>query len=145
MNTSTNNENNYTLSIDNLMVNDWISINGQFYRIMDIKKNGHMKLYEMHNGYELSPEFNSSYLIKFIQPIELTDDIYNKIGLSNMLNYIMFDTDNWYIKLGEWLADNNIVKNYKMILIPEKFAPEYVHELQHLFKLLNIDKNIDIA
>ena len=105
MNTS-NNENNYTLFIDNLMVNDWVSINGQFYRIMDIKKNGHMKLYEIHKGHELSPEFNSSYLIKFIQPIELTDDIYNKIGLSNMSNYIIFDTDNWYIKLGEWLADN---------------------------------------
>jgi hypothetical protein len=144
MNTS-NNETNYTVSIDNLMVNDWASINGQFYRIMDIKKSGHMKLYEIHKGYELSPEFNSSYLIKFIQPIELTADIFKKIGWSSMSNYIVFDTDNWYIKLGEWLADNNITKDIKMTLIPHKSAPKYVHELQHLFKLLNIDKNIDIV
>lgn len=141
---NSNNETNYTVSIDNLMVNDWVSINDQFYRIMDIKKNGHMKLYEIHKGYELSPEFNSSYLIKFIQPIELTNDMYNRIGLSNMANYIVFDTDNWYIKLGEWLADNNIAKDSKMALIPQKATPKYVHELQHLFKLLNIDKNIDI-
>lgn len=139
-----NNETNYAVSIDNLMVNDWVSINGQFYRIMDIKKSGHMKLYEIHKGYELSPEFNSSYLIKFIQPIELTADMYNRIGLSNMANYVVFDTDNWYIKLGEWLADNNITKDNKIALIPQKAAPKYVHELQHLFKLLNIDKNIDI-
>ncbi len=142
---NSNNETNYAVSIDNLMVNDWVSINDQFYRIMAIKKNGHMKLYEIHKGYELSPEFNSSYLIKFIQPIELTADIFKKIGLSNMANYIVFDTDNWYIKLGEWLADNNITKDNKMALIPQKAAPKYVHELQHLFKLLNIDKNIDIA
>ena len=142
---NSNNEVNYAVSIDNLMVNDWVSINDQFYRIMAIKKNGHMKLYEIHKGYELSPEFNSSYLIKFIQPIELTADIFKKIGLSNMANYVVFDTDNWYIKLGEWLADNNITKDNKMALIPQKAAPKYVHELQHLFKLLNIDKNIDIA
>lgn len=141
---NSNNETNYAVSIDNLMVNDWVSINDQFYRIMDIKKSGHMKLYEIHKGYELSPEFNSSYLIKFIQPIELTADMYNRIGLSNMANYVVFDTDNWYIKLGEWLADNNITKDNKMALIPQKAAPKYVHELQHLFKLLNIDKNIDI-
>lgn len=142
---NSNNETNYAVSIDNLMVNDWVSINGQFYRIMAIKKDGHMKLYEIHKGHELSPEFNSSYLIKFIQPIKLTADIFKKIGLSSMSNYIMFNTDNWYIKLGEWLADNNITKDIKMALIPQKVAPKYVHELQHLFKLLNIDKNIDIA
>lgn len=141
---NSNNKTDYAVSIDNLMVNDWVSINDQFYRIMAIKKDGHMKLYEIHKGHELSPEFNSSYLIKFIQPIELTNDMYNRIGLSNMANYIVFDTDNWYIKLGEWLADNNITKDNKMALIPQKATPKYVHELQHLFKLLNIDKNIDI-
>ena len=75
--------------------------------------------------------------------IPLTSEIYKVNNLTNPDGrFMIFDTDNWYFRIGEWLKENSLNVKFTKMEIPEKIRPTYVHELQHIFKVLNIDKKI---
>ena len=77
--------------------------------------------------------------------LELTDEIYKANNLTNPDGrFMIFDTDNWYFRIGEWLKENSLNEKFTKIKIPEKSRPKYVHELQHILKLYNIKYELNI-
>jgi hypothetical protein len=77
--------------------------------------------------------------------LELTDEIYKANNLTNPDGrFMIFDTDNWYFRIGEWLEENALNKKFTKIKIPEKNRPKYVHELQHTLKLYNIKYELNL-
>lgn len=115
-----------------LMIGDWIWIDGQ---AIQVKSN---------SGEEILNESGSyPYTSDDIEPIRLTSEIYKANNLTNPDGrFMIFDTDNWYFRIGEWLEENALNEKFTKLKIPEKTRPTYVHELQQLFRIFGINKNI---
>lgn len=128
---------------EDLMINDWVSINGSIFQVKDIKKNGVIKLYYNTNYGEHEVDFNSDYLEEFLQPISLTKEILEKngfegdvylwIGVSDgkTLEYYPFEH-----RLSLYYTEE---KNQELLFRCQCF---HVHEFQHAIKLCGIKKEI---
>lgn len=138
------------MKVTELMINDWVSINGSNFQVKDIKKNGVIKLYYNTKYGEHEVDFNTDYLEEFLQPIPLTKEILEKNGFkedfeTNGIYWrsdcrkfcIVKELDTWYFAfrvLGE-----TVDKSSGYICISEC---NYVHKLQHILKDLEIEKEI---
>ena len=120
------------LTIKDLMIGDWIMYKSD----------------SPNNAFpvQVTAEMFTVDLVRWYDRFEyipLTSEIYKANNLTNPDGrFMIFDTDNWYFRIGEWLEENSLNEEFTKIKIPEKSRPTYVHELQHIFKILNIDKEI---
>ena len=81
-----------------------------------------------------------------LKPIPLTPEILEKIGFVAQPNigYVIDDWDGTQIIYDRWNHNLRIIKNYKTCLDIETFDDIAVHELQHAFKLCEIEKEITL-
>lgn len=138
------------IKVTELMINDWVKLNGSNYQVQVIKKKGVIKLYENTKYGEHEIELNTDWIEEFIEPIPLTPEILEKNGFkedseTNGIYWrpdcrkfcIVKELDTWYFAfrvLGE-IVD----KSSGYICISEC---NYVHKLQHALKLCEIEKEI---
>jgi hypothetical protein len=134
------------IKVTDLMINDWVSINGSFFRVKDIKKNGVIKLYYNTNYGEHEVDFNSDYLEEFLQPISLTKEILEKNGFEGDV-YLLADVDDG--KTLEYYPFENRIslyytgeKNQERLELLFRCQCFHVHEFQHALKLYGIEKEI---
>ena len=141
------------MKVTELMINDWVSINGSNYKVKDIKKKGVIKLYEDTQWGEREIEFNTDYLEMFVEPIPLTIEILEKNGFEKKVWWRYRESDVTTYAIGEgfhievngdefWLVDNcsdDGDYGYESNWIADV---KYVHKLQHLLKDLEIEKEV---
>lgn len=130
------------MKVEELMINDWVSINDSNFQVKVIKKKGVIKLYDNTEWGEHEIDFNTDYLEEFLQPIPLTEEILEKNGFEKDIDYGYFIGQS---NSGYYIYFNNnhlsIQAGYDAI----EFAwCEYVHELQHALKLCGIIKSIKL-
>ena len=131
------------LRVTELMINDWVCINGSNYQVQDLKKKGVVKLYitTEYGIHEL--EFNTDYLEEEMQPIPLTKEILERNGFDGEV-YLWIDagdekTLEYYSfehRLSLWYEGG---KSQELLFKCQCFS---VHELQHALKLCGIEKEI---
>lgn len=129
------------IKVTELMINDWVSINGSNYKVKDIKKNGVIKLYEDTQWGEREIELNSDYLELFVEPIPLTKEILEKNGFDGDV-YSWLDAGNEKT-LVYYPFEHRLTLEYgdkcELLFKCQCFS---VHELQHALKLCGIEKEI---
>ena len=120
------------MKIEDLMIGDWIMY------LSDKPENA----FPVRVTAEMFPVVLVRWYDKFGY-IPLTSEIYKANNLTNPDGrFMIFDNDNWYFRIGEWLKENSLNEKFTKMKIPEKSRPKYVHELQHVLKLCEIDKEI---
>lgn len=141
------------IKVTELMINDWVCINGSNYLVKEIKKNGVIKLYEDTKYSEHEIEFNADYIEDNIEPIPLTSEILEKNGFKKKVwrEYREPDVITYAIGGGffievtadeYWLVDNCSDSNDCYYTSNWITKVEYVHKLQHLMRDLEIEKEI---
>lgn len=136
------------IKVTELMINDWVSINGSNYKVKDIKKNGVIKLYEDTQWGEHEIDFNTDSIEAFLQPIPVTKEILEKNGFKKdnieTWRYHLNDGNDWFIYDSDncilYRKEYNDIKEYYDYF--ELFQLKYVHEFQHALKLCKIEKEI---
>ena len=122
------------MNIEDLMIGDWIMYKS------DSPENAF--------PVQVTAEMFTNELVKWhdrFEYISLTSEIYKANNLTNPAGrFMIFDTDNWYFRIGEWLEENALNEKFTKIKIPEKSRPTYVHELQHVFKTFGVKKDINL-
>lgn len=151
------------MKAEDLMINDWVSINDSNFQVKVIKKKGVIKLYENTKWGAHDLEFNSDFLEEYLQPIPLTEEILRKNGFKNDViaqksiiaegasnfSVILISEDNRITinNIDEYL--NSFNKWYIHIDTEDMRTMctaeiTYVHELQHALKLCRITKSIKL-
>lgn len=122
------------MNVKDLMIGDWIMYKSD----------------SLENAFpvQVTAEMFTVDLVRWYDRFEyipLTDEIYKVNNLTNPDGrFMIFDTDNWYFRIGEWLEENALNEKFTKIKIPEKSRPTYVHELQHVFKTFGVKKDINL-
>jgi len=130
------------IKVKELMINDWVKLNNSNYQVQVIKKKGVIKLYENTKYGEHEIELNTDWIEEFIEPIPLTEEILKKNGFLEDSNGIFYLKENLKfgfkkdIDYGCWFI--NRADNYKEYIC----TCDSVHELQHILKLQQIEKEI---
>ena len=145
------------MKAEDLMIGDWVSLNGSNYQVQDILKKGVIKLYENTKYGEHTLELTTDYIEDFIEPIPLTTEILEKNGFRLMTSgsdYIPYYTDTEFYEIQK---DYSVCLEYggglvKLVCLYESYTNsiesswvtllKYTHELQHALKLCGIDKEI---
>lgn len=136
------------LKVTELMINDWVRINGSDFRVMEIKKKGVIKLYDIVLGREHQIDFNTDYLEEFLEPIPLTGEILEKIGFKerNPLFGNKEYISDFHVMLCSWNNGESFNYHfYEPVNGRDCWFPHevrYVHELQHYFKDCKLEKEI---
>lgn len=141
-----------------LMIDDWVSINGSNYQVSVLKKKGVIKLYDQteHGIHEV--EFNTDWLEEFITPIPITPEILLKNGLHQQENYFSCFVDEnehdfYSIKVEFAEEKKGAILRFNVEHVTKKEVLSssqstiggkeyYVHELQHAIKSCKIEKEI---
>lgn len=143
------------MKITELMIDNWIQLNNSNYRIKRINKNGHMILWEKFGKYELEPEFNTSHLIDVIEPIKVTPEILENNGFDEYCGLWPYPTYRYDDGINVCItfafpAGKKTTRTKSFIEIDTKdnyiqcFQCEYVHQLQNILRLCNINKDIEL-
>ena len=125
---------NITMKSTELMIGDWVSVNGRLVLVSDIN--------DTTIGY-----FDEEILLSDVKPIPLTTEILEKNGFIKETRIMYHITDkNWnFLKIECHKPDFYIGKGCDEDECLLDFATiHYVHELQHVLKLCGIDKNIEL-
>ena len=149
------------IKVTDLMINDWVSINGSNYLVKDIKKKGVIKLYEDTQWGEHDIDFNTDSLEEFLQRIPLTEEILEKNGFKKWTWWKHHKDDTVTYAIGDGLhveIEEQMIngKNEKIFNLVDNCNDSgdygyesnyicdvnYVHELQHALKLCKIEKEI---
>lgn len=141
------------IRVNELMLNNWVKLNETNYRVKDLYKSTCIHLYENAKGYDIPIDFNSDYLEKYLEPINLTVDILKNNGFkldtkNDDYELYICDTNNFCIEY--YISKNkvsfSIVYNSNDIhgCISKLKEPIYVHEIQNVLANCKIDKDIII-
>lgn len=146
------------MKANELMVNDWVSMNGSNYQVLNIKKKGVINLYEMTPHGEHKIEMNTDWIEEFLKPIPITEEILLKNGMHKDENHFTYsfyksqddsyhiivifavETPGYVIRLEVEHIGPTDLSNVTLSGIGGKML--YVHELQHALNQCNIDKDI---
>lgn len=130
------------MRIEELRINDWVKFNGSYYKVEEISNKGWIHL--NYNGIRLN--MSSDYILSLIEPIPLTAEILDK-------NLEKFGDKEYKIS-GLWELWSNSNYGYIATTLPiddfgacsyEPCIPcTYVHQLQHLLDLIEVDKEIKL-
>lgn len=143
------------LKVTELMVNDWVSINGSNFRVMEIKKKGVIKLYDIVLGMEHQIDFNTDYLEESLEPIPITTEILEKSGFEAGYLTVLdehylkgIDSRAGYVRLRFYKA-GKIYLELSLFGTPKttrtmqvRTEIRYVHELQHILYEAEIEQEI---
>jgi hypothetical protein len=125
------------MKANELMIGDWIQLDGSYYRIRELKKKGVIKLYDITQYGEHEVELTTDWIEEFIQGIPLTEEILNK----NFPEYEPgYDIGWWPTEDGKY----HIEFSRDKMEVDMECGIDYVHELQHLLKLIKLDKEIEL-
>jgi hypothetical protein len=137
------------MKANELMIDDWVMLNGSHYQIEEISRKGWVHL--VCNGIRIN--MTTDYLLEVLQPIPLTPEILEKNG---------FKREEWIDNKGRFVSDDgrlilqndenfiNSFNTWYMHIDNEDFETiascelSYVHQLQHALRLSGIDKVITI-
>ena len=123
------------MKANELMIGDWIQLDGSYYRIRELKKKGVIKLYDITQYGEHEVELTTDWIEEFIKGIPLTDEILNKHFPEYEPGY----------EIGWWpKEDGKYQIEYHNDEIEIDCVLSYVHELQHLLKFVKLDKEIEL-
>ena len=127
-----------------LMIGDYVLLNGTPYKVSTIKKDNYGKLED--DGVEVSLTSDST---DFWQPIPVTPELLLKNGFTVMSiiykypyrHHLRYDDGGTSVDVRFWAIDSKPIieidsENYYI----QNLEFEYLHELQHIFKLCKIEK-----
>ena len=138
------------MKAEELMVGDWVNLNFDIdyktgksiyapVQITGINKDGTV---DVNLTYDKSKSMQDGWVLKLIEPIELSEEILKKNGFLIDSNGIFYLKENLKfgikkdIDYGYWFI--NRADNYKEYIC----TCDFVHELQHTLKLCKIEKEI---
>ena len=143
------------MKAEELMIGDWVHVNPISHRVephddqvRSIRREyGNGQIY-IEGGYKQSTSsketnwFGWSVLPADLTPIPLTSDILEANGFKHITKGID-ETDVWSLEIGKYVClDISPIDDGAWLITDNGVAIKYVHELQHLFKLFGIVKNI---
>lgn len=143
------------MKANELMIGDWVYVNPISHRVephddqvLSIRREyGNGQIY-IEGGYKQSTAsketnwFGWSVSPDDLTPIPLTSSILEANGFKHITKGID-ETDVWSLKVGKYHSlDISPIDNGAWLIVDNGVALIYVHELQHLFKLFGIDKEI---
>lgn len=135
------------MKVNEIMVGDLFSFNGNKYKIEDIYKRGAIHVEDYPEGGRA--EFITDFILEELQPIPLTDEILEKNG------WELCD-DNAKFFPGTWVGSILLRKEeggFRILAVSDyddedtndtPFIIRYVHELQHAMRMCGINKEIII-
>lgn len=140
------------IKVTELMINDWVKLNGSNYQVQVIKKKGVIKLYENTKYGEHDIELNTDWIEEFVEPIPLTSEILEKNGYTphdDLVGRVVeWCSEDNRIIMSDWEYDINSNNHWYIHIDNEDMDTictaeiTYVHELQHLLRLCKIEKEI---
>lgn len=138
------------MEANELMVGDHIMFNGSIYQIEEISQNGWVHL----TTQGIRVNMSSDYLLEVLEPIQLSTEMLEKNGFKKYdmvsdtypynvdedgnMHYSLMDGDKkvlwgWWQPDGTYLLPSNCT---------EWITLRYVHELQHILRLVGYEKEI---
>lgn len=142
------------MKANELMIGDYIMFNKNIYIIEEISKKGWVHLI-YNDGSECRVELSSDYILDTITPIPITEEILAKNGFAHIEKD--YDADGNVRFTHAYLGDDCLCGNTDLYiginnngvccvrwLHNEIYGLQFVHELQHAFKLLYIKREIKL-
>ena len=128
------------MKAEELMIGDWVQLNGSPYVIEEISKKGWVHMTDpVHN---LRVQMSTDYILDFIEGIPLTVEIlesngFEKKGHRYGIYDDYFDFEMYEYNDGTWLVSYHCCE---MSLPDEQVLIFHVHQLQHFMRHCGIDK-----
>ena len=125
------------MKAEELMIGDYVQLNGSPYVIEEISKKGWVHMTDpVHN---LRVQMSTDYILDFIEGVPITPEILEANGFTRSKAFVewKYEDDDIYMlwKPFPWikiqLEDHTVM-----------FPCEFVHELQHALRLCGIEKEI---
>lgn len=135
------------MKVNEIMIGDLFSFNGNKYKIEDIKKCGAVHVENYPEGGRT--EFITDFILDELQPIPLTDEILKKNGWNWHEANAKFFPETWVGNLllrkqGEAFCILAVSDYDDEDTNTTPFTIRYVHELQHALRLGGIEKEIKL-
>lgn len=126
-----------------LMVGDYVKYipTGRFIRIAGLIKHylhGYT-IYAYTGTYNQLQSFSSDY----VEPIPITEEFLLKNGFCSKHNDLYYLGSGWYLDV-EGSAIGEFNDAYESPKFIEQFTVKYVHELQHLLRMMGEEKEVNV-
>lgn len=132
------------MKINDLMVSDYVELNGSIFAVEEISRKGWIHLLYPTENVRLS--VTSDYILDSLKDVDVTDEILEKNGFWHEQNVgWVLDCYEHEVIYDSFDRTLRINYNRKTILDLEFFGQMSVRELQHALRLCEVDKEIELS